>query len=263
MGDNDIRIKVRERYANIANKDSGCGCSPVSCCGDTPSDTSAISTKLGYTIDELKDLPEGADLGLGCGNPTAIASILPGETILDLGSGAGIDCFLASKKTGSEGHIIGVDMTPDMVSKARENARKMGATNVEFRLGEIENLPVADSSVDLIISNCVINLSPDKQRVFNEMYRVLKPGGRIAVSDVVSLVPLTPEMKSDNDLYCGCVGGAIAVEEYTTALKNAGFADISVDIKSEISDAIKDWAPGMNLDKYIASAAITACKQKK
>ncbi len=203
MTDQDIRKTVRERYGEAARR-GAC------CCGggtETPS-ASSVSSSLGYSEKELSSIPEGANLGLGCGNPTALASLQPGEAVLDLGSGAGIDCFLAAEAVGDAGHVIGVDMTADMVDRARENALANGIENVEFRLGEIEHLPVRDSEVDVVISNCVINLSPDKEQVFREAYRALKPGGRMMVSDIVQLKPLPEAVSQSLDAYVGCVAGA-------------------------------------------------------
>ena len=215
---------VRDQYGKIANYTSSSCCSPTaepkaasSCCGDTQS-----INELGYSIEELKNLPEGANLGLGCGNPTASADLKEGETVLDLGSGAGIDCFLAANKVGESGKVIGVDMTYQMLDKARENALKGNYENVEFRLGEIENLPIADNSVDVIISNCVINLSTDKKRVYQEAYRVLKPGGRIVVSDIVLHKELPESIKQNMKAYAGCVSGAMLKDEYLSVIKEAG-----------------------------------------
>lgn len=224
----EVKKTVREGYAKIARRESSC-CAPAGSCGcgsAPPSDT--LSEKIGYTTEELKDIPEGANLGLGCGNPVALASLKEGETVLDLGSGAGIDCFLAANKVGSTGHVIGVDMTPEMLDKARENAAKGHYNNVEFRLGEIENLPAADNSVDVIISNCVINLSPDKPRVFQEAHRVLKPGGRLMVSDIVLLKPLPETVKESINALIGCVAGAVLKDKYLAAIKKAGFKSVTV-----------------------------------
>ncbi len=227
MEKKNVRKVVREGYAKIAKQGDPC-CAPIHSCCESPDSAEDISKKLGYTEEELKSVPGGSNLGLGCGNPVALASLEEGETVLDLGAGAGFDCFLAANKVGNKGKIIGVDMTPEMVEKARENAEKSGADNVEFRLGEIENLPVADNSVDAIISNCVINLSPDKRRVFIEAYRVLKPGGRLMISDIVLLNELPEEIRNSVEAYVGCVSGAVLKEEYLKAIKEAGFQDMKI-----------------------------------
>lgn len=227
MEKKNIKKVVREGYARIATQKNSC-CAPVdSCCG-SPDLAEDISKKIGYTEQELKSVPEGSNLGLGCGNPIAMASLKEGDTVLDLGAGAGFDCFLAANKVGQKGKVIGVDMTPEMVEKARENMEKGGYDNVEFRLGEIENLPVADNSVDTIISNCVINLAPDKRKVFMEAFRVIKPGGRLMVSDIVLLKDLPEEIKNSIEAYVGCVSGAILKDEYIKAIKEAGFQDVEV-----------------------------------
>jgi len=254
-----IREQVRKTYGKIATSGGGC-CGASGCCsaeGGTKADQSA---KLGYSTEEMDAVPQGADLGLGCGNPQAIAGLKPGEVVLDLGSGGGFDCFLAARQVGRTGKVIGVDMTPDMVSKARENARKGEYGNVEFRLGEIENLPVADNTVDVIMSNCVINLSPDKKRVFAEAHRVLRSGGRLAVSDVVALGAMPEEIRSDLDAYCGCIAGAASVKDVERMLKEAGFASIVIDIKQESQEVIKDWLPKSGAESYVSSAIITARK---
>ena len=227
MEDEKIRKVVREGYAKIAKQDSPC-CVPVkSCCGSTDL-AQDISKRIGYTEEELRAAPEGANLGLGCGNPVALASLREGETVLDLGSGAGFDCFLAANKVGKSGRVIGVDMTAEMIEKARENARKGKYGNVEFRLGEIENLPVADNSVDVVISNCVINLVPDKRRVFMEAFRVLKPGGRLMISDLVLLKELPDFIKNSIEAYVGCLSGAIMRDEYVGTIKAAGFQEVRI-----------------------------------
>jgi len=227
MEKEEIKKVVREGYAKIAKQDSSC-CGPVnSCCGSTDL-AQDISKSIGYTEEELKAVPEGANLGLGCGNPVALASLKEGETVLDLGSGAGFDCFLAADRVGKNGRVIGIDMTPEMVEKARENARKSNYTNVEFRLGEIENLPVADNSVDIVISNCVINLAPDKGRVFSEVFRALKPGGRLMISDIVLLKELPNFIKDSIEAYIGCLSGAIMRDEYLGAIKAAGFQEVGI-----------------------------------
>jgi len=222
----EVRKAVREGYAKVA-KQSGSCCGPTKgCCGTTA--PQATSRAVGYSEEELAAVPDGANLGLGCGNPVALATLKLGETVLDLGSGAGIDCFLAAKKVGPTGQVIGVDMTPEMVERARANARKSGVTNVEFRLGEIEHLPVADSSVDAIISNCVINLSSDKPQVFREAFRVLRPGGRLMVSDIVLDAPLPQALLGSVSAYVGCVSGASLKADYLRMISAAGFADVSV-----------------------------------
>ena len=261
--DNDIKKQVRDRYARAAKTSSSC-CGPVSspCCGGQ-SDVSQgqASRMVGYSPEELAAVPEDANLGLGCGNPTALAGLKPGETVLDLGSGAGIDCFLAAKKVGPSGRVIGVDMTPDMIDRARENARKSGVANVEFRLGEIENLPVADNTVNVIISNCVINLSTDKPSVFREAYRVLKPGGRLAISDVVATAELPAHIRNDLTLYSACAAGAAYISDLERWLAEAGFAEIKIAPKDESREFIREWAPGRNLEDYILSATIEAKKR--
>jgi SAM-dependent methyltransferase len=226
MREKEIKKVVREGYAKIAKQEGTC-CAPVNpCCGSL--DSQEISKKVGYTEDDLNAVPDGANLGLGCGNPVALASLKEGEVVLDLGSGAGFDCFLAANRVGKTGRIIGVDMTPEMIEKARRNAQKTGYENVEFRLGEIENLPVADNSVDIVISNCVINLVPDKKRAFQEMFRVLKPGGRMMISDLILLKELPSVVKESIGAYIGCLSGAILKEEYMGAIKDAGFTEIRI-----------------------------------
>lgn len=223
----ETRKVVREGYARIARQSTSCCPSSSSCCGGT-SIAEEISESIGYTQEEMGDVPDGANLGLGCGNPVALASLREGEILLDLGSGAGFDCFLAANRVGEKGKVIGVDMTPEMIEKARENARKGDYNNVEFRLGEIEHLPVADNSVNVIISNCVINLSPDKEQVFKDSYRVLKPGGRMMISDIVLLKELPESIRGSMEAYIGCVSGAMLREEYIETIKTAGFENVSV-----------------------------------
>ncbi len=228
MEKKNIRKLVRKSYAKIAGRQGGPCCnSGAPCCGSSDP-AQGISRKIGYTQEELAEVPEGANLGLGCGNPVALASLKEGETALDLGSGAGFDCFLAAGKVGAGGRVIGVDMTPEMVEKARANIRKGGYENVEFRLGEIENLPVADNSVDAIISNCVINLSPEKGKVFREAFRVLKPGGRLMVSDIVLLKELPDFIRDSVEAYVGCLSGAIRKNEYIGLIKGAGFERVGI-----------------------------------
>jgi SAM-dependent methyltransferase len=250
--DNDqIRTQVRSAYAKVANGD--CGCS-VGCCGTSGSGSMA----MGYSADELAAAPAGADLGLGCGNPQAIAALRAGETVLDLGSGGGFDCFLAAKRVGRTGKVIGVDMTPEMVTKARGNARKVEATNVEFRLGEIEHLPVADDSIDVILSNCVINLSPDKSAVFREAFRVLKAGGRLAISDVVALKDMPKELAESVEAMTGCVSGSAKVADLERMLRETGFQDVRIVAKPESGAIIAQCMPGA--EDYVASATIEGTK---
>ena len=227
MKEKEIKKMVREGYADIVKKKNSCCGSARPCC-EGANTTEDISKNIGYTEEELKSVPEGANLGLGCGNPIALASLQQGETVLDLGSGAGFDCFLAANKVGGNGKVIGVDMTSEMIEKARENAEKGNYKNVEFRLGEIENIPAADNSVDVVISNCVINLSPNKAKVFKETFRVLKLGGRLMVSDIVLLKELPDFIKKSVVAYVGCISGAIMKDKYLEAIKEAGFQDINV-----------------------------------
>ena len=227
MRDEEIKKSVREGYAKIAQQDSTCCDTTGSCCGSSVS-ARDISKGIGYSEEELDTVPEGANLGLGCGNPVALASLQEGEIVLDLGSGAGFDCFLAAKKVGENGRVIGVDMTPEMIAKARENAQKANYGNVEFRLGEIENLPAADNSADVIISNCVINLAPDKTKVFKEAFRVLKPGGRLMVSDIVLTKELPEIIRNSIQAYVGCIAGAMIKLDYLEAIAAAGFQQVSV-----------------------------------
>jgi ubiquinone/menaquinone biosynthesis C-methylase UbiE len=227
MKEEEIKQYVRDRYARAANQGTSC-CQPASSCCGGGRETDLISKSIGYTDQELKMVPEGANLGLGCGNPLALASLREGETVLDLGSGAGFDCFLAARQVGQSGKVIGVDMTPEMLDKARGNAKKGEFTNVEFRLGEIENLPVADNQVDMVISNCVINLAPAKERVFQEAFRVLKPGGRLMVSDIVLKKELPKEIRTSVAAYTACVAGAETRENYLGAIRGAGFQDVRI-----------------------------------
>lgn len=262
LTDDEIRQQVRASYAEVANADEAgeaCG-EAASCCGVGTAPIALFSTRFGYSDDDVSKAPEGADMGLGCGNPRAIASLQLGETVVDLGSGGGFDAFLAAQEVGEDGLVIGVDMTPDMLSKARNNAVKGGYPNTDFRLGEIEHLPVADNSVDVIISNCVINLSPNKAQVFKEAFRVLKVGGRLAISDVVASMELPQEIRDDLQLYSGCMAGASQVTEIEQFMHDAGFIDIKVAPKDDSREFIKDWAPGRGIEDYVVSATIEAVK---
>jgi len=250
-----IRETVRAHYGRIAVGDTASCCGSGSCHAD-----SSGSLELGYTVDDLSDLPEGADLGLGCGNPQLLADLQPGETVLDLGSGGGLDCFLAAGRVGPSGHVIGVDMTAEMVAKARAAALAASTENVEFRLGEIEHLPVRDGSVDVIMSNCVINLSADKAQVFRESFRVLKPGGRLAISDVVALAQPPEELRNRTDMLVGCVAGAATVSELEVALTAAGFESLRIELREESRGVVAEWFPGTGAERYVASASIEAKK---
>jgi arsenite methyltransferase len=260
MDDAQIKDMVRARYGGIASAaDASCCAAAAACCGPeaAPDDK---ARRMGYSEAELCSVPEGANLGLGCGNPQAIAALKHGEVVIDLGSGAGFDCFLAARQVGGAGHVIGVDMTHEMLKKARDNAANIGAGNVEFRLGELEHLPVADNTADVILSNCVINLVPDKAQVYREAFRVLKQGGRLAVSDVINIAPLSAELQSDPALLCGCVAGAAPAERVEHWLAAAGFVDVRVTPKPESRELIKTLAPGRNLEDHIVSAMVEARK---
>jgi len=253
-----VKHAVRKAYGAIA---SGPVTSGGCCGGGSGCGTSTPASALGYSASEEAAAPEGANLGLGCGNPQAIASLKPGERVLDLGSGAGFDAFLAARQVGPEGRVIGVDMTPEMVMRARGNITKTNLTNVEFRLGEIERLPVADASIDAIISNCVINLSTDKPAVFREAYRVMAPGGRLAISDIVAIRDVPEMLQTDLDAYSGCVSGAAVITETERMLREAGFEDVRIDVRGDSRQLLKDWAPGQRAEDYVASAQIQAVKQ--
>jgi SAM-dependent methyltransferase len=258
-----IKEMVRARYGGIAVGAVVDRCAPASssCCGvDTASNIVGKARTMGYSAEDLAAVPDGANLGLGCGNPQAIAAMQPGEVVVDLGSGAGFDCLLAARQVGAGGLVIGVDMTHEMLIKARANAARAGVANVEFRLGEIEHLPIADNTADVILSNCVINLVPDKAQVFREAFRVLKPGGRLAISDVVNLRALTQELAADPALVCGCVAGAAPVSDVEAWLRAAGFQNVRVRVKSESRELVASWAPGRGIEDYVASAIIEAHK---
>jgi SAM-dependent methyltransferase len=275
-----IRQAVRESYGKIAkvgtisptmgSATTCCGASETtkaigqtaSCCGNKDIQWEQMSALMGYSKEDIDGIPEGANMGLGCGNPVALASLKPGETVIDLGSGGGFDCFLAAKQVGTAGHIIGVDMTPEMVSKARLNAEKLAMKNVEFRLGEIEHLPVADNSADIIMSNCVINLSPDKMKVYREAFRILKPGGRLAIADIVATAPLPEEIQKNLALVAACVGGAATINDTRAMLAKAGFINIRIQPKDKSREMIREWDPdkSKNLSDYVVSADIEAVK---
>ena len=257
-----IRTHVRERYGEIAESrgSSCCGFSDESSCCSGESRAHKKGAKLGYSAEEVEASLESAELGLGCGNPTAISAIEPGETILDLGSGGGFDCFIASRKVGEKGHVIGVDMTPTMISIARKNAEKHWPKNVEFRLGEIEALPVADATVDAIMSNCVINLSPNKQAVFNESYRVLKSGGRLQISDIVATQEFPEYIAEDFATFTSCISGAALVSDLETMLTNAGFSEVTINVKEETRKMVSSWSESGKAGNYVASADIIAKK---
>ena len=257
-----IRESVMENYKKVALSNENPENSHSVCCGASKSNNyDSISANMGYSTTECENVPDGSNLGLGCGNPQAIASLKTGDTVLDLGSGGGFDCFLASKSVGETGTVIGVDMTPEMISLSRNNAEKGNYNNTEFRLGEIEHLPVADSTIDVIISNCVINLSPEKEQVFAEAYRVLKSGGKLAISDIVIFNNMPDELKNDPSLYSGCVSGASSIEELKNVLGNSGFVEIKIEPKFKSREFIKDWAPGREIEDYIVSATIEAVKK--
>jgi len=258
----ETRAIVRERYGKIARTTDSC-CGPSCCSGEAGAAENKAAVRageIGYTAEELSALPEGANMGLSCGNPVAIAGLQPGETVLDLGSGGGFDCFIAASRVGPDARVIGVDMTPDMVSAARRNAQKGSFTNVEFRLGEIESLPVADNTVDVIMSNCVINLSPDKPAVFREAFRVLKKGGRLSIADIVATQPLPPELKADFAAYTSCVAGAALVEDLKAMLEEAGFTEVSIQLKEESRAMINQWSESGRAGDFVVSSLIEARK---
>lgn len=262
---NSIRESVRERYGDIARHSQEHPGSTSSCCGEVIDPFDLIkprnqSSLMGYSEEEIASVPNGAVMGLGCGNPQAIAALRPGEAVLDLGSGAGFDCFLAARQVGKNGRVIGVDMTPEMIDAARQNALEGEYQNVEFRLGEIEDLPVEDDSIDVILSNCVINLAPDKTAVYREAYRVLKKGGRLAISDMVASGEMPPEIRQDLDLHSACVAGALEIDELKVILEEAGFQSIQIKPKDESRKFITKWTPGIPIEEYVISATIEAVK---
>jgi arsenite methyltransferase len=252
MNTTEVKEMVRNRYGSIA-------AGSESCCGFLVA-PQEVSCGMGYSEAELASLPEGADLGLGCGNPQAIAAMRPGEVIVDLGSGAGIDCFLAAHQVGPTGRIIGVDMTHEMLAKARANAEQVGVANVEFRLGEIEHLPIGDNTADVVISNCVINLVPDKEQVYREAFRVLKPSGHLAIADVVNTAPLPPELATDPALLCGCIAGAATARQIEDWLTATGFINVRITVEPGSRELVASWAPSRGIEDYVASATIEARK---
>jgi arsenite methyltransferase len=254
MEERAIRKMVRGHYAGIA--------AGASCCGGTEPDLAEKSRRIGYSQADLAAVGEGANLGLGCGNPQAIASLRPGEVVVDLGSGAGFDCFLAARAVGPTGRVIGIDMTAEMLARARDNAARLDLPNVEFREGDIAALPLPDGIADVVISNCVINLVPEKEAVYREAFRVLKQGGRLAVADVVNIAPLPPDLAADPQLLCGCVSGAAPLARLEAMLAAAGFAAIRIEPKSESREVIASWAPGRGIEACVASATITADKPR-
>ena len=256
----EIRGHIRKQYAKVARREVKSCCSGECGCNGTATDIAAVSKKLGYTEQDFFNAPYESNMGLGCGNPVAIASLKAGETVLDLGSGGGFDCFIARKQVSDTGYIIGVDMTPDMITLARKNAEKSGYKNVEFRLGEIEHLPVADNSVDAIISNCVINLSVDKEQVFKETYRVLKKGGRLSISDVVAIAELPEKYKKDLYAISACIGGAEHIDRIKAMLQKVGYKEIKITLNNNSKDIVASWAPNTKIEDYIASAIIEAIK---
>jgi len=271
-----VRAAVRDGYGKIAKSEAGCGCGGVSCCGSSVEDSAQLAKYVGYSAQELAALPDGANMGLSCGNPNALAALKPGEVVLDLGSGGGFDVFIAARKVGATGRAIGVDMTPEMLAKARKNIdayrERSGLDNVEFRLGEIEHLPLADNSVDVVISNCVINLSPDKPQVWREIARVLKPGGRVAVSDLALLKPLPAQILKMVEALIGCVAGAVLVSETQRMAREAGLTSIQLNPKKDYVAAMTDWndplynkilqhlPAGRGPADYITSVEVTAVK---
>ena len=255
---NKLRQSVRESYAKVATANTKNSNSP--CCNTANANTEQMSIKMGYSENDVTNVPKSSNMGLGCGNPKAIAALKAGETVLDLGSGGGFDCFLAADEVGKSGHVIGVDMTHEMLDKARSNAKSIKATNIDFRLGEIEHLPVADASVDVIISNCVINLSPEKQQVFKEAYRVLKANGRLAISDIVTTAELPQHILDDVKKYTACIAGALSIKELTKILETTGFRHITIEPKEESKTFIKEWAETIAPEDYIVSATIEAIK---
>ncbi len=259
----NARKLIRKNYAKVALKgSSGCCCSPGCCSNNTSFNVDEVTKILGYSEDDLSNTPADANMGLGCGNPIAIASLKQGQTVLDLGCGGGFDCFLARRQVGETGLVIGVDMTPEMIKLARKNALKCGYSNVEFRLGEIEHLPVADASVDVIISNCVINLSLDKEKVFKEAYRVLKMGGRLTISDIVATAELPENIRSDISMLTGCIAGAEYAENIRGMLSNSGFKEIMLKPKDNSKEILSSWMPDKNINDFVASYIIEAVKKR-